>query len=144
MKQTIKLRESELKRMISESVRDAQEEIKFGNFEDGDDDGVFQPYDEYKEIIPPRLKRKSHKKYPFLSESRINRIVKECVRRALNEGDGLVHFHGMSFEPEIWAKHGDYIKKCVEEGWSEDEIAHLFYSNAQKGNEFSWIDDADF
>jgi hypothetical protein len=143
MKQTIKLRESELRRMISESVEDAWREIKFGNFEDDDEDEEITPYDEFEEIESPRLTRKPHKMYKF-TESKINRIVKECVRRVLNEGDGLVHFHGMSFEPEIWAKHGDYIKKCVEEGWSEDEIAHLFYSNAQKGNEFSWIDDADF
>lgn len=84
MKQTIRLRESELRKMISESVRDAWKEIKFGNLEDNDDEEEIQPYDEYEEFTPPRLKRKPHKMYKF-SESKINKIVKESIRRVLNE-----------------------------------------------------------
>lgn len=143
MKQTIRLTESELRRMISESVEDAWDEIKFGNHDTEDDLEGVKPNDEYEDIKPSYIARKPHKKYPF-NESRINRIVKECVRRVLNEGDGLVHFHGMSFKPEIWDKYGDYIQQCEKEGWSKDEIAHLFYSNAQKGSEFPWIEDEDF
>jgi hypothetical protein len=83
MKQTIRLTESELRQMISESVEDAWDEIKFGNLEDNDDEEI-QPHDVYKDIKSSRGTRKPHKKYPF-NESRINRIVKESVRRVLNE-----------------------------------------------------------
>lgn len=82
MKQIIKLRESELRRMISESVEDAWEEIKFGNHDTEDEDD--RGYDEVGIINKHRNTHKPHKNYPF-NESRINRIVKECVRRVLNE-----------------------------------------------------------
>ena len=82
MKRTIRLRESELKRMISESVEDAWREIKSIGDDDTEDD--WKPYDEYEEITPSHVTHKPHKMYKF-TESRINKIVKESIRRMLNE-----------------------------------------------------------
>lgn len=79
-----------------------------------------------------------------LRESELRRMIAESIKRVLNEDDGLVHFNGMNFDQKTWDKYGDYIQKCMREGWSNEEIAHLLQSNAQKRSELPWIEDEDF
>ena len=130
MKQTIRLTESELRRMISESVEDAWEEIKFGNHDTEDDWEGVKPNDEYEDIKPSYITHKPHKMYK-LTESRINRIVKECVRRALNEDDGSYRGIYISHHPLSPEKLQRKIDACYEKGWTREEIQDVLDADAR-------------